>query len=294
MKTLTFKSYNSISEVNSCSENLFYDLLNPTNNRTIEKMIPSVSVIDGSCTCVDSRVSIRYREKFNVVETYPNYKMDGNDINYIDVLALTEHLLERGRQEEGIYNLHSSAIGLGDRCVIVHGASKSGKTLVSLNASENYNLRFLSNERALIDLKSSLLVGGCSTLDLSDYHQKSFKRFNGKTELILDKISSPYNIVAVVQPIIDSGVKSPNIISVNPQDAEWSLYPEFTGRIRGDNRRLRGGSKDCLTYPLDSLDTKELSMQRMANLQVFLYQTPVYFVRGDLESICGFINDKLK
>ena len=294
MTKLTFKSCGVTSEIIGDSDNLFSELLNPLNERTIEKMIPSVYMEKDSHFDADSRVSVKRGGRFGIKEDYPHYEVTGDDINYIDMLATSEYLLERGRQEGGIYNLHSSSIGLNNRCVIVHGASKSGKTLVSLNASKNYGMKFLTNERALIDLESSSLVGGCRALDLSDYHQKSLEGLEGKSELILDKITSPYNIVAIVQPIIDSGVKSPEIISVNLQDAEWSLYPEFTGRIKGNNKRLRGDSKKHLTYPLDSLDTKELAIQRMANLKTFLSQTPVYFVRGRLESICGFIRDNLK
>ena len=70
--------------------------------------------------------------------------------------------------------------------------------------------------------------------------------------------------------------------------AEWLLYPEFTSRISGVNRRMFN-----LTYPLDSLDTKDLSRRRLADLDTFLVDVPFYFVRGEVEDILGFIVSQL-
>jgi hypothetical protein len=288
----TVWSYNTATELKGFG-GVLSKLWDPKNRRTVEKMIPSVRMQQDHCTGADSKICIEDGEIFSVRETYPDYKITGINPSPVDILALTEYVLERGRQEKGIYNLHSSAVGLEDRCVIINGGSKSGKTLISLYVMENLNKKFLTNERALIELRSSSLVGGCNTLDLFSYHRKRFNRLYGMEELDLEKISSPYTIEAIVQPVIDSGIESAEVILVDPPEAEWTLYPEFTGRIRGDNRRLRGDNYD-LTYPLDSLDTKELAMQRMLDLKTFLSKTPFYFLRGNLESIGNFILGKLE
>ena len=246
MTELTLRSYNASVKIKGDADGLLRELSDPDNRKVAEKMIPSVSLVTGHCANPNSEILIRHGEKFYVRESYPCYEVVGRNINYIDILALTEHMLERGRQEEGVYNLHSSAVGLENKCVVVNGVSKSGKTLVSLKLLEDCGMKFLANERSLIHLRDSLLVGGCRTLDLSPYHQQNFSNLKGKSELTLDKIVLPYSIVSIVQPIIDSGAKSPQIITVKLQDAEWALYPEFTVRIRGDNRRLRGDDKKKL------------------------------------------------
>jgi len=71
-------------------------------------------------------------------------------------------------------------------------------------------------------------------------------------------------------------------------ETEWLLYPEFTSRIRGVNKRMFNFS-----YPLDSLDTKELARKRMEDLNNFLEEVPFYFVRGRKEEISEFIKDQL-
>jgi len=294
MTSITFTSANASVDIKSYIESLVDDLTNPEHQRTIEKMIPSVSRNVGGTQVTRPEILVSPGQKFDVSEVYPSYMISGQGVSYLDVVALTEHLLERGRQEGGVYNLHSSVVGLDDRCVVLHGASKCGKTLLSLELSQSYGLRFLSNERALINLRESSLVGGCKALDLSNYHQEKFPNLRGKKELVLGEITSPKKIISIIQPIIDSGAYSPQVISVSIQDAEWALYPEFTGRIRGDNRRLRGDSKQSLTYPLDSLDTKDLSIERMKALQLFLSKTPVYFVRGSLPAISQFVLEKLR
>ena len=294
MSSLVIESYNSAVEVKSEKDYIIEELRKPENRKILERMIPSVNVKESSASEVLPSISITEGDKFEVKEGYPNSEVKGKNLYYTDIASLAEYMLERERQEKGIYNLHSSTVGLEGRCIVINGASKSGKTLLSLNAAEYYGLKFLTNERALIDLKSSSLVGGCKSLDLSEYHRKSFERLSKQRDLELMEVSSSYPIAAIIQPVIDSGTDSFATTLIAPREAEWSLYPEFTCRIRGDNKRLFGDSREYLTYPLDSFDTKELARQRMGDLRTFLDKIPVYFIRGSLNDICSFIKGKLE
>lgn len=254
----------------------------------VDKKIPDGKIVYPMYSKEKPNIEIENDKKYSINEEFPYFSVRGSNIDYKDILAFSEYILERKRQEKGIYNLHSSTVGKGDSCFIIHGASKSGKTMISLNSDLRKNLEFLVNERSLIDMENKKMVGGCKLLDIEDYHKNSFPELNGKEELRLDEINSGYKIKGIIYPSIDNGQKEAIIEKKDSFSSEWMLYPEFTARVRGANKRMFDFS-----YPLDSLDTKELARKRTDDLRKFLKEVPLYFVKGSIDDISDFIKNQL-
>ena len=255
----------------------------------VRKYIPNGKILQCCGDGSDVSLVISKSNKQSVVEDYPSFQVQGPEIDSKDVLALSEYLMERARQEKRVYNLHSSTVNRDDSCVIIHGASRSGKTAIALYGMLSGDIEFLTNERTLIDLKRKRVVGGCRLLDVQKYHHEMFPQIGSIGALNLgDFPDREFEVRAIVYPSIDTGLKQLIIEERDMASAEWLLYPEFTSRIRGVNRRMFN-----LTYPLDSLDTKDLSRRRLADLDTFLVDVPFYFVRGEVEDILGFIVSQL-
>jgi len=291
MNSIYLKSYNSICKISSSSSSVLEKICSSENEYSLSMMVPSSSVIDGHHQKVDVELDVIEDNSalYKMIEQYPFFKIIGSEINHKDIVACSEYLFERSRQEKGIYNLHSSCIGNENSCAIIYGSSKCGKTVLSLEASQNYGLNFLSNERALINLKKRRLVGGCTYVKLENYHNDIFLNFKDVFGISLENnFSGNYDIRLLVKPNIDSGLKELCVDRIDIKDAEWELYPELSSRIKGTNKRMNN-----FTFPLDSLDTKELARKRMASLGDFLKRVPVYFVRGKKEDIVKFISSQL-
>lgn len=290
MHTINIRSYNASCNVLSNSEGLLEAICNPANLLFFRRVIPSFSLgNDSSYPDVTLEVNEIPDCTFRMIEDYPNFQMNGERIYFNELVSTSEYLLERARQEKRIYNLHSSVLSKGENCAVIHGASKSGKTVLSLEGSLNYGLNFLNNERTLIDLREQKVVGGYTSVVLEGHHKEMFPELKETEVLEIGKNSHlPHKIRLFIMPIIDSGMDELIIKQISKEDAKWHLYPEFTKRIRGINKMMNG-----FTYPLDSLDSKKIAMQRMGDLINFLDNLPIYSVRGSKESIVKFIDSKL-
>src|SRR6056297_1089354 len=285
------KIYSLEQSCDICTEipEIISDLKSYESINFIRKKIPAGRISFMEEKDSPRRINVYKSNNQKVLERYPHYEISNPNISYRDSLALSEYLLERARQEEGIYNLHSSTVGINGNCVVIHGASKSGKTVISLNSHQNKGLEFLTNERTLIDFDKEKIVGGCELLDIRDYHKKLFPSLKDVDEFELENWKSEeYKIKCIVYPSIDSGLKKLIFERKDIISAEWLLYPEFTSRIRGDNKRLFN-----LKYPLDSLDTKDLALKRINLLNKFLTKITFYFVRGSVLQISDFIKNQL-
>ncbi len=289
MGRINISSSKKVCEIDTDISELEKLLTSKEAREFVDKKIPGGRIDTYLSNSRDIRLGVYRSNDYRIRENYPNFEVFCPEVNYRDVLALSDYLLERVRQEEGIYNLHSSTVGKGDLCIVIYGASKSGKTVISIEASQNHGLDFLTNERTLIDLEAKKIVGGCSLLDIAPYHWKAFPKLNGKTELRLEKLGDKRPIIkGIVYPSIDSGQTEIIVDQKDLVGTEWLLYPEFTSRIRGVNKRMFNFS-----YPLDSLDTKDLARKRMRDLCRFVKKVPFYFVRGKKEAISEFIKDQL-
>lgn len=288
MKSINIFSAGKICKINTDISDLEKTLFSKNANFFVQKKIPDGKIGSFYNKNPDVEINIYNSVNQKIVETYPSFNIYGNNIDYKDILSLSDYLLERSRQSEGIYNLHSSVVGKDESCVIIHGSSKSGKTVLSIESSYNQKLDFLVNERSLINLKENKMVGGCTLLDINQYHRDLFPFLEGKTELKLKKTKNKYDIKSIIYPSIDSGLDKPFIEKKDIVGTEWLLYPEFTSRIKGVNKRLFNFS-----YPLDSIDTKELAIKRMSDLKDFVNKTPFYFIRGKKEDISKFIKSQL-
>jgi len=259
-------------------------LLSEVSQEFVARTVPSGSMIPSSRT-LGTSIEIRGASGRGIREQFPNFTVYG-EVNSKDAIALGDYLLERRRQEAGIYNLHASAVARGETCTVIHGASKSGKTVIPLELMRRGGVRYLVNERTLIDLEDAALVGGCERVALSGYHKEMFPGLIEADAISLGDFTRPrYAINKVIYPNIDSGQKSIIVEEWGSEKAEWLLYPELSSKIRGTNKRMFD-----FTRPLDSIDTRELAERRIGALKIFLDKTPFYFVKGTLEGICDFID----
>lgn len=82
----------------------------------------------------------------------------GNANDFIDgqaVLWTSYWLMEAQRQESSLFTLHSSALKIGDKGILLLGHSGAGKTTVMLDLCRKYNGQIVSNDLTIIGHESA-------------------------------------------------------------------------------------------------------------------------------------------
>jgi hypothetical protein len=282
MKDYMINSSSTQCMISTNSDSIVSQFEGKKTNVKLRKVIPS-GILENNYLG-DASTSLTYivgsEEKSGLHGSYPHITYYSVEPSDTDVLFLSEYLLERKRQENGIYSLHSSVIGNEENAVIFQGGSQSGKTILGFNTSYNTDLSFLYNERSLIDLEEAKLMGGCDLLRVSPYHRNLFPSLENVELYDLETQDTSRNIKGLVFHDIDSGISSPIIKRISPESANWRLYPEFSDRITGIPFRVNNFSES-----LPSLDDYTLSSRRIQSLVSFLESVPVYTIKGSLNSI---------
>src|SRR5258708_10284748 len=130
------------------------------NNPLLYKFIPNLNLDSDKYDLV---LKIKNQEEkrfiFSLKESLIAGKY-GQDFNSNDVIVLVEYLLERLRQEKGIYTLHSSSVYKDNIGLVLLGnLTGLGKTSTVLFLKEKFGFEIYSDEKCLINSNNNSLTG---------------------------------------------------------------------------------------------------------------------------------------
>lgn len=245
----------------------------------LSRYVPDCSVLGDEITDeqVPTIVIAKGAQSFEM--NYPTARYRNEDFDEKDIVSLLEIMLERSRQEAGVYCLHSSsAVVNGEGVVFWGGASGMGKTTMSLLFGETDGCKTYSDEKTLINAGTMEMIGGVRTAyltkgEVSKKYGLGFRKIDDGEEVI----RVPLKIL--VQPQTVPGAKL-FIEEWNNDKTEWHMYEELTRKIRGTSRRLF-----CGTLPVQSIDTDEVARKRSADSHRISFSVKSYFMRGDADEI---------
>lgn len=253
------------------------DIRRIRNSSFLRRYIPSCEIINSESKT--DCILFLARGSANININYPIAKYCGNKIDIKDVVSLAEYLLERARQEKGIYCLHGSVCVIRNKAVIFWGAvSGMGKTSLCKELNDNYSAEWLADEKILIDLKKELMVGFVDTAYIKNGSHHTFYTLKSSND-------NPIPIAFFVQPHLsgssDSDIK---FIKWGESKFRWHLYEELNRKIRATSRIFF----NC-KMPVLPIDTIKLAKKRLNEISRFSQKIDCYYLRGNAENICGKI-----
>lgn len=206
------------------------------------------------------------------------------------IIGMIDYLFERGRQEKhGIYCLNSATASLDNDSVIFWGgATNLGKTSSMLELVKNEGFNFYADERTLLSLTNSSVVGGSRKIAT---RKDILKEKTGEKKEFLDypRAEGEKKIKLMIYPHLDHGLKEPICYRFPNSDFNWLLLREFGTNIRGAIKYV-----DNYSYPLPSIDTIELAEKRTNEAREFTSNVPCYYFQGSLEQISAFVKGIFK
>lgn len=245
--------------------------------------IPAVTICKEEHIEYDAEIKIMKSSKNQIILKYPLIVLKSIKMNVKDIITLLEFVFERARQEKGIICIHGAAAIVNDKAVVCWGpATGMGKTSLALEISKGHN--FYSDEKVLIDLNLGCTAGGISRQYLSTNYWK--EKFGDKNYLIHPNIISTktnYPISLFVYGILCDQEK-PFYEKWKSSKFFWHLYEESSRKIRGTSRMFFNFS-----YPIQSLDTHELSTKRLDLIKKFTDKYPTIYYKGDINTISSGI-----
>jgi|TARA_Y100000310_G_C20600120_1_gene772571 hypothetical protein len=204
------------------------------------------------------------------------------------LVSTCDYLLERARQEKwGTYLLNSSSVQMDGRAVVFFGgATNLGKTTSALELASR-NFEFFSDEKTLLHLDEAKLCGGSRSMPLRK--KVLMDRIGSKREFApLEENSCTDPMLAMmILPHMDHGLVKPIHYQFEKADAFWHLNKEFARRIRGDTKFVGN-----FMYPLQSLDTEELSSKRVVAIRKLVERVPVYYFQGNSSQLVDFVGER--
>lgn len=225
-------------------------------------------------------------------------------------------LMELQRQSESMFTVHSSALALGDRGVLLMGHEGAGKTSILLEMARKYDGEIISNDLTIIKHRprdeNMILVDGTKEIRLRQ--SSVVKRFPSLSEMFTENNSSPWENKVVVDPArlglrqanspkdlhavfmihLDSNENCP--LSGHREEGisiRYRLYEDMSRIIRGNAISLFGADRKILGYT-PSLDTVEIHQKRVAAIEYLVEDLGVWYVSGgNLEEVCEAIYEKV-
>lgn len=275
--SLIISSHQSTVKVSSTD----FDLSEVEESDFLRSYIPALH-FDPTDKAVDLNVS-KGEPGFEVVGAKATLSCPSFD--QFDVITAVEYLLEKERQQDGIYCLHGSSASTDKGAVVFWGpATGTGKTSLMLSMVESGDGKFYSDEKILIELESNKVVGGTGKINLNkDYLKKNFTfQTDGKTEKAMPLLFMVYPVMTAES----SGLYSQKW---EPLEIEWHLYEELSRKIRGTSRRF------CkMSVPAISLDEPSTAQKRSDSVKKFSQKTDCYYLRGGRKEILQKINALIK
>jgi len=252
----------------------------------IYEYIPSVLVKsrgleDTPLNKQDPILRFQYSNKFHLLLEYPKADIATDD--YIETVALAEYLLERRREEQGVYCLHSSAIAKKEKGVVFFGGvTDIGKTILTMNLAEK-GFYFMSDEKTL--LEDTKIVGGVQYIKLRKKWQNKYGRGMVHASKLFN-MKETADLSLFVVPYIDNGRNE--IRQWDSAKFFWHLQEELSRKIRGGSRLINHQTKLA-----PCIDTELLSMQRISYSKKISRKIKCYAIRGTPNQIATSIEELL-
>ncbi len=214
-----------------------------------------------------------------------------NKFNSTDIIVVAEYLLERLRQEIGIYTIHSSSVyKRGNGILFFINLSGAGKTSLALYLVRRYKFRLFSDEKTALDLKNKKMVGQTKKLFVEQKTKNLLKEESILTKNFINiKKIRPKKLRLLIMPIISNSIKKTTCYHLAPSQLRWFLYEELSKDIRGVNALI-----SSLSIPLPSLDNLRLSKKRQNLISKLSCQIPAYLILGSLKEVAKQTNQIFK
>ncbi|MGC8681957.1 MAG: hypothetical protein ACP5TF_01520 [Candidatus Acidifodinimicrobium sp.] len=246
------------------------------NNKLIKKVItsPSISQINKNYPSV----FVRYSKRFQLKEGYPKTEYSGDNTD--NIISIAKHLLERKKQESGMYSIHGSAVSKRGKAIFLFGWKDTGKSSTAISLVKYKGFSFVSDGQATID-SNARIVGKVKIMEeLSPYIKKNYKISESMEELVQDNQDEKPKIAAFVYPqISNSNLKT---IWGYSEKSIFHMYELLSIEIRG----VYSCYIDRFRRPLSSLDTVDLSVKRIALARRIAKTIPIIQIKGDMQFIC--------
>ena len=239
----------------------------------------------------------------------------GRAVDFADgqaVAWVSSWLMERQRQERSLFTMHSSAVNINGKGVLLLGHSGAGKTSIMLNLCQKYGAAVVSNDLTTIEhdhtSKSIRLVDGTKEirLRLASIEQN----FPGLRRFFASRGSSSWESKIVVHPE-DIGLTSetgrPQIASIfevhldskgtdglsiqqeKQAPIRYRLYEDMARIIRGSAISIFNSEHQFLGY-MPSLDSETIHAKRVACIEEMVDGVSVISVSGgNIEEITDAI-----
>lgn len=238
--------------------------------------IPSLKIDEKSENRIFSATIIIKKDKQNSLNIdFPNIEYKYVDFNSKDIISLIEYVLERCRQEKGIICIHGAAAILKKNLIISWGtATGMGKTTLALELAKEGE--FYSDEKILIDLKKKQGVGRIKNQYISNEYWKS--KYGSKE--LYKQFDASKNVNCKIGLLVHPIICESNEFIIDIWTKEkflWHLYEESCRKIRGTSRIFFNN-----TYPAPSLDTLELSKERLKLIKLFVNNIKCIYYKGNI------------
>jgi len=277
--SLVIKSAGATIEISSQNKNNIVKLKKST---FLRRYIPDAQ-IEMVLKKVDCRLVLhRGPEKMKL--NYPQADYYAKKYSEKDIVSLAEYLLERARQERGIFCVHGSACVINGQAVIFWGgASGMGKTSLSHDLSRTQGAKWYGDEKILVNLHKKTVCGRVATAYIK----------NGKKNIyqpIIGSFSQSIPIAFFVYPFLFKNDNGRLIWGKWPREKfYWHLFEELNRKIRATSRRLFNDQE-----PVMSIDTIELARRRNVLISGLIRVIPCYYTAGNSHRICDKIKSLIK
>lgn len=212
------------------------------------------------------------------------YKNLPGEEAYWDVTHLLQQVCERQFQENNLATIEASALQFDGKGMIMLGGINTGKTTLVLEA-RGRGFGFIANERTLLDIANSAIVGGTTTILAK---KDAVKKWCPKLNLKFDgnywasaaqdyfkdfnpNVNVPISLA--VFPKLNSGFNS--LFELNMRNCKTYLYKEFAALLSGNEYMLFD-----VTRPSPNLDTPTLKDTRAKRIADFIPKTQWLCIEG--------------
>lgn len=222
-------------------------------------------------------------------------------------------MMEAQRQDRSMFTMHSSAIDIEGKGVLIFGHSGAGKTSVLLGLCQKFDCQVVSNDLTVVGFHpdgSAHLLNGTKEIRLRYAAVKH--RFPQLLRVFPTTSDSPWENKIAVTPQeiglksaednvcldrvfavhLDSDINQPLSVTKETGIAvRYTLYEDMSRIIRGTGISVFGTNNNILGY-IPSLDTEQLHQNRVRAIETLVENIGIINVSsGNLEEMCEFVHE---
>jgi len=243
----------------------------------------------------------------------------GSKDDFIDgqaILWTSYWLMEAQRQEKSLFTLHSSALTIDGRGVLLLGHSGAGKTSVMLDLCRKYNGQVVSNDLTIVSHNSASgdinLINGTKDLrlrlstvlrnfpDLADlFHGTNGSAWEDKISVNPEQLGlvsalEPNKLDAIFEIHLDSKEQDPLLVEKDDGiPFLYRLYEDMSRIVRGSAISVFSKEAKFLGY-MPSLDTEDKHNRRVDCINQMVKKSGIMSVSGgNLGKVSKTIHDIL-